>query len=343
MRHHGPMSPSERPRRRIVIVTFDGVQPLDAVGPAEVFNVADNLHGPTGYSVDLVSRAGGEVRAPSGLGLSTARASSARGPIDTLVVAGGFGVEVARADEVLIAWLKRAASRARRVTSVCTGAFLLAEAGVLDGREATTHWSATQQLARAYPAVRIQGDRIFVRDGHVWTSAGVTAGMDLALALVEDDLGREVSLQVARWLVLYSKRPGGQAQFSASLQLQRAQAEPLRAVQDWIGENLDADLSVDAMAGRAQMSVRGFARAFRRETGVTPAAYVEGLRVERARLALESTEVPVEEIARSCGFGTPETMRRAFGRRLRVSPSAYRTRFGSFGGPTTHNARRATA
>ena len=340
MRHDGPMSPSERPRRRIVIVAFDGVQPLDAVGPAEVFTAADNLQRPTGYSVELVSESGGEVGTISGLGLTTGRAASTRGPIDTLIVAGGGGVEDARSDDRLVAWIRRAASRTRRVSSVCTGAFLLAEAGLLDGRDATTHWSGTQKLAREFPSVRVLGDRIFVQDGHVWTSAGVTAGMDLALALVEEDLGRETALEVARWLVLYSKRPGGQAQFSASLELQRAVAEPLREVQDWIGENLDRDLAVDSLAERAGMSVRGFARAFRRETGVTPAAYVEGLRVERARLALESTEAPVETIARSCGFGTPETMRRAFGRRLRVSPSAYRTRFGR---TTTHTAEEAPA
>ena len=213
------------------------------------------------------------------------------------------------------------------MASVCTGAFLLARAGLLEGRRATTHWSACAQLASRYPGVEVDPDPIFVRHGPVITSAGVTAGMDLALALVEEDLGRELALEVARWLVLFVKRPGGQAQFSAALAAQAAGREPLRELQDWIPGHLEADLSVPALARRACMSERNFARAFRHETGLTPAAYVELTRVERARMELESGELPVEVVARRAGFGTVETMRRAFRRRVGVSPADYRQRF----------------
>jgi transcriptional regulator GlxA family with amidase domain len=244
-------------------------------------------------------------------------------------VPGGTGVVAACEDERLVAWVRAAAARSRRVASVCTGAFLLAKAGVLDGRRATTHWSGCAELARRHPEIEVDPDPIFVRDGHVITSAGVTAGMDLALALVEEDLGREIALEAARWLVLFVKRPGGQAQFSAQLAAQTAEREPLRELQSWIPDNLTADLSVPALAGRACMSERNFARAFRSETGMTPAAYVEAARVESARIALETGGLHVEAVARRSGFGTVETMRRAFRRRLGVSPASYRERFRS--------------
>ena len=213
------------------------------------------------------------------------------------------------------------------MTSVCTGAFLLAEAGMLDGCRATTHWASCDELARRHPEVEVETDPIFVRDGNVITSAGVTAGMDLALSLVEEDLGREVALETARWLVLFLKRPGGQAQFSAQLAAQMADREPLRELQQWLPDNLGEDLSIPALARRACMSERNFARAFRAETGMTPAAYVEAARVERARRELETTDLPVDAVAARCGFGTVETMRRAFGRRMGVNPAAYRERF----------------
>jgi transcriptional regulator GlxA family with amidase domain len=228
-----------------------------------------------------------------------------------------------------VAWIRDAAARSRRVTSVCTGAFLLAAAGLLDGRRATTHWAWCDVLANRYPAVQVEPDPIFVRDGDVITSAGVTSGMDMALALVEEDLGREIALEVARWLVLFVKRPGGQAQFSAQLEAQIADREPLRELQQWLPDHLDEDLSVPALARRACMSERNFARAFRGETGMTPAAYVEAARVERARIFLDSGDLPVETIARQTGFGTVETMRRAFRRRVGVSPAGYRSRFRS--------------
>jgi len=250
-----------------------------------------------------------------------------RGPIDTLVVAGGDGVRQAQEDERLITWIRRAAPRSRRVASVCTGAFLLARAGLLNGHEATTHWSECHDLARLYPDVHVQSEPIFVRSGDVYTSAGVTAGIDLALALVEEDLGPKVARDVARWLVLFLRRPGGQSQFSAALAGQRAEREPLREVQAWMVDHLHEDLSVPALAVRAYMSPRNFARAFKREVGMTPAAYVETLRVERARVLLETGAESVEQLARRCGFGTVETMRRVFRKRLGVSPSDYRERF----------------
>jgi transcriptional regulator GlxA family with amidase domain len=204
---------------------------------------------------------------------------------------------------------------------------VLAKAGLLDGRRATTHWRYCDDLQRRHPAVAVERDPIFVVDGPVRTSAGVTAGMDLALAFVEEDLGPRVALEVARWLVLFVKRPGGQAQFSAQLAAQSAERAPLRELQAWIADHLADDLSVPALAARACMSERNFARAFKAETGMTPAVYVEALRVERARLALESGFEPVDAVARRCGFGTVETLRRAFARRLGVSPGAYRDRF----------------
>ncbi len=312
---------------RIVLVGFPGLQTLDLIGPAEVFSLTSRLAGGK-YSIEVVAREGGTFASSSGLVLAPHRRLSAcRGPIDTLIIPGGVGVVAAERDEGLLRWLRAAAARSRRVASVCNGAFLLAKAGLLEGRRATTHWAACAELQRRYPGISVESDPIFVRDGDVWTSAGVTAGMDLALALVEEDLGRDAALETARWLVLFLKRPGGQSQFSAQLSAQLAEREPLRELQSWISDNLDADLSVPALARRTCMSERNFARAFRREVGVTPAAYVERARVERARQELESTDARIDGIARHCGFGTVETMRRAFHRRLHVNPNAYRSRF----------------
>ena len=314
--------------RIIVIVAFPGVQPLDVVGPAEVFSTAAALV-PGSYSVEVAARKAGPIPSTS-VGLVADRAFGARrGQIDTLLVAGGPGSRAAARDERTVAWVRAAAGRARRVGSVCTGAFVLAAAGLLDGRHATTHWASCDRLAAGHPAVTVESDPIFVRDDNVYTSAGVTAGMDLALALVEEDLGRKAALEVARWLVLFVKRPGGQSQFSSQLAAQTAEREPLRELQEWIAGHLGADLSVPALAARAHMSERNFARAFRRELGMTPAAYVEVARVEAARIALETTGVPVDAVARDTGFGTVETMRRAFNRRLGVGPAAYRARFTS--------------
>jgi len=312
--------------RRVVIVAFPGVQTLDVTGPAEVLRAATKLH-PPGYDITIAAPDLRPLRTSTVTMVPDLPVNACRFPIDTLIVAGGTGTRRAEEDEALIAWLREAGKRARRVTSVCTGAFLLARAGLLDGRRATTHWASCGDLAGRYPAVTVEPDPIFVRDGKVATSAGVTAGMDLALALVEEDLGRDVALEAARWLVLFLQRPGGQAQFSAQLAAQTADRAPLRELQAWIPDHLGEDLSVPALARRAQMSERNFARAFRRETGMTPGAYVEAARVESARIALETGDLPVENVAHRSGFGTVETMRRAFRRRVGVSPVDYRTRF----------------
>jgi len=247
--------------------------------------------------------------------------------VDTLIVPGGYGRREAAADRALLEWVSEVAATARRTASVCTGAFLLAAAGLLDGRRATTHWASAAELAASYPAVDVDPEPIFLRDGPIWTSAGVTAGMDLALALVEEDLDRDAALALARHLVMFLRRPGNQSQFSATLSAQQPAREPLREVQRHVLEHPAADLSVEALATRAHMSPRHFARSFAAETGVTPARYVEQVRLEAARLRLEDTATPVAVIAETCGFGTPETMRRAFLRTLQIGPAEYRRRF----------------
>jgi transcriptional regulator GlxA family with amidase domain len=314
--------------RRIVVAVFPNLQILDLTGPLEVFSSADRRGGGHQYSLEVVSRDGDELQASCGLRVVPDRALAAcRGPIDTLIVVGGVGTPEAVADEALVSWVRRAAGRARRVASVCSGAFVLARAGILDGRSATTHWSVCDQLGDQFPEVAVEADRIFVRDGHVWTSAGVTAGMDLALALVEDDLGADVARDVARWLVLFVQRPGGQAQFSVQLAAQRPERVALRHVEGWIAQHVDEDLSVPVLARQAGMSTRNFSRSFRHELGVTPAVYVERVRLESARRLLESTEHTIERVARACGFRTVETMHRSFQRRLGVTPGEYRRHF----------------
>jgi len=314
--------------RRIVVVAYPGIQSLDAAGPIEVFSTANREAGRTAYTTEVAATTGPTVRATSGLTFGVDhRLSGVRGNLDTLVVAGGDGTREALGDRALLDGVRRLAGRAQRVTSVCSGAFILAEAGLLDGRRATTHWSVCDLLASLYPAVTVESDPIFVRDGNVYTSAGVTAGMDLALALVEDDLGRDIALAVARRLVLFLRRPGNQSQFSAQLAAQVAQRDTLRDVQQWIADHPDSDLAVSKMAGRAGMSERNFARCFKHEVGVTPGRYVERVRLEVARRLLEETDDSVERIATASGFGTTETMRRAFLRSLRTGPTEYRRRF----------------
>jgi transcriptional regulator GlxA family with amidase domain len=327
--------------RRVTIVVFPRVQALDAVGPAEVFSVASQLSDANRYRVELVASSGAPITTSSGLELTPHHAiAGVGGPIDLLMVAGGPGIADALADDRLVTWIRAAAGRARRVASVCSGAFLLAEAGLLDGRRATTHWAECGALQRRYPAIDVDRDPIFIRDGAIYTSAGVTAGIDLSLALVEEDGSAALARNVARGLVLFLRRPGDQAQFSARQPWHRAEREPLRELQAWIADNLDADLSVPALAERTFMSARNFARAFRREVGMTPAAYVEAVRLERARAELESDDTPIEAVAQMCGFGTIDTLRRAFQRHLKVNPADYRTRFRSRGG---HSADRHPA
>jgi transcriptional regulator GlxA family with amidase domain len=324
MRH---VSTPKQPRR-VVILAYPGVQPLDVVGPAEVFSGA-SLMVEGSYAVEVVATKPEPIAVRSGAYsiLPRRTTTASRGPIDTLIVAGGSGLKNVENDEALIRWVRAAASRSRRVCSVCTGAFVLAKAGILAGRRATTHWASCDELQDRYPEVDVDAAPIFVQDGDVWTSAGVTAGMDLALALVEDDLGPEIPREIARWLVVFLQRPGGQSQFSAHLTAEPAERRPLRELQSWMADNLDADLRVETLAERAAMSPRNFARAFRRETGLTPAAYVEALRVEEARRHLESGSEPIDTVASRAGFGTPETMRRAFARRVGVAPAEYRARF----------------
>jgi transcriptional regulator GlxA family with amidase domain len=324
------------PTRAVACLIYPDIQVLDAAGPLEVFSTANRMRAaerpeaPPPYRLELVARRAGPVRTSAGYALEAQRSlRSARGPYDTVLVAGGDGSRQARRDAALLRWLRRQAGPARRVAGICTGGFLLAEAGLLDGRRATTHWSAVDALAGSYPAARVEPDPIFVRDGKLYTSAGVTAGMDLALALVEEDLGREAALAVARRLVLFLKRPGGQSQFSAPLAAQGAERAPLRDLQSWVPEHLADDLSVPALARRAGMSPRNFARVFTREVGVTPARFVEETRVEAARRALEEGDDGVEAVAMRCGFQSAEVMRRAFLRLLRVGPAEYRKRFRS--------------
>jgi transcriptional regulator GlxA family with amidase domain len=316
--------------RRVWVLGFPDAQVLDLIGPWEVFAIANRVGNPRTprYALSLVAPAAGPFTTSGGLSLLAQRGlAEATGPVDTLIVAGGLGTRPGPRDPRLIPWIRRTARRARRVASVCSGAFLLAEAGLLDGRRATTHWGVCEALQRRFPAVRVERDPIFVRDGDVFTSAGITAGMDLALELVEEDFGRELALTVARWLVMFLRRPGGQSQFSAQLSAQLAERDGLREVQSWIADHPAGDCSVPALARRARMSPRNFARVFRREIGVTPAAYVETQRVEAARRLLESTARSVAEVAEACGFARVETLHRAFRRVLRVAPGQYRHHF----------------
>ncbi|WP_371675725.1 GlxA family transcriptional regulator [Streptomyces sp. NBC_01276] len=315
--------------RNVLVVLYDGVQSLDVTGPVEVFAGAARCPGGRGgYAIRTVSPGGAPVRTDSGLTLvPDGDLEGARpGPGTTLLVPGGRY----RGDfePRLTDWLRAYGGRAQRLVSVCTGGLLLAEAGLLDGRRATTHWYSCEQMARDYPRVSVEPDPIYVRDGPVSTSAGVTAGIDLALALVEEDLGRDVALLIARHLVVFLRRPGNQAQFSAQLAAQTARREPLRDVQQWITEHPGGDLSVEALAARAALSPRHFARAFQAETGVTPGRYVERVRVEHARRLLEEGGEGVAQVARACGYRTPEALRRAFVRHLGQPPAEYRRRFG---------------
>jgi transcriptional regulator GlxA family with amidase domain len=321
--------------RRIALLAYPLVDILDVAGPSEVFGATRRAlaavggRGDAGYSVELLSSSRElAIETDSAVGLLAHRSylGLAR-PIDTLLVAGGLGAQEAARDQALLRWLKRMAPRVRRLGSICTGAFVLAAAGLLDGRRVTTHWKWCRQLAQAYPQIAVDPDPIFLRDGPVYTSAGVTAGMDLALALVEEDFGRAAALWIARHLVLFARRPGGQSQFSVLLDLQAAEREPLRDLQAWVTEHLDQDLSVERLAGRVHMSSRNFARVFHRQVGWTPARFVERLRVEAARRRLEESGAGLTQVARECGFGSPDSLRRSFLRVLRVAPADYRRRF----------------
>ena len=316
--------------RIVEVLAYPDVQLLDVTGPLQVFASANDLTAKAGgappYAIRLVAPGGQSVAASAGVALAAGPLSSLETCVDTLIVAGGEDFDTASADAVLIDWVRARTTKARRTASICTGAFLLAAAGVLDGRRAATHWLYCGELARRYPAVHVESDPIFVRDGSVWTSAGVTAGIDLALALVEEDLGRTTSLAVARYLVVFLKRPGGQAQFSEALSLQAAE-DTFGALHDWIGKHLAEDLSLPVLASQAGMSERSFSRHYADSTGLTPARAVERLRVEGARRLLLDTHLPVKRISERCGFGSEETMRRSFLRVLSATPQDYRARF----------------
>ena len=329
-----PVLLSPPPLRRIAALLYPGVQILDVTGPLEVFSTtsrrlqaADRAAGPS-YEVELVAATAEPVRASSGLVLLPGRTidTLAEG-IDTLIIPGGRGSRDAAADPRLVDWIRAMAPRVRRLAAVCTGAFLLAETRLLDGRRATTHWASCARLAERPPAVRVEPDALFVRDGMLYSSAGVTAGMDLALALVEEDFGRAQALETARWLVMFLKRPGGQSQFSSQLAAQSTGEGAIGRLQAWILAHPAADLRVPARAAKAAMSPRHFARRFQQEAGLTPAAFVEQVRLEAARRQLSETPAPLALVAATCGFGDVERLRRAFRRRLGVNPHDYRARF----------------
>jgi transcriptional regulator GlxA family with amidase domain len=314
--------------RRVVMVAMPCREIVEIGGALDIFYAANvRLPPGRGYAVEVVSPVA-TVCGWAGLRLASDRSyRSVRGDIDTLIVTGVDEPDDARRDPDLIRWLAHIAPRTRRVVGLCTGTFVLAEAGLLDGRSATTHWMDCDELARRFPAITVERDPIYVRDRRVWTSAGSTAGLDLVLALIEDDVGRRVALQVAQRMVFFLKRPGGQAQFSAQLSSQLAEREPMRDLQVWILDHPGADLSVEALARRAAMSPRNFFRVFVREVGMTPGRFVERVRVEAARRLLEETSRGIPDVADTCGFGSPETMRLAFRRALGVNPQGYRSRF----------------
>jgi transcriptional regulator GlxA family with amidase domain len=310
-----------------VIVAYDGVELLDLAGPSTVFAAAASVRKEARYKITIAGPKPGLAATWCGLRMHATRRLDDVRKIDTLVVPGAFRVATAPIERSLVDAVARAAKRARRVAAVCTGAFVLAEAGLLRGKRVTTHWAGCAAFRARYPTTKLEPDAIFVRDGAVWTSAGVTAGIDLALAMVEHDHGRELALTVARWLVVYLHRPGGQSQFSVPLRAQAAETDGIQRALAWMRERPAADLRVPALARRAGMSERTFARTFRRELGLTPAAHALALRIEAARRALERTHQGTKEIARACGFGTVETLHRAFQRVLGVTPNEYRARF----------------
>lgn len=322
------MAKLEEPRP-VIIVVPPNAQSLDVSGPLDAFLEAGRQSGgKSSYDVRLVAIDAGRMVRVGGMSLlADTSIYEADFPVDTLLVAGTSDYASAYSSTDFQAWLRRRTPDARRYGSVCTGAFFLGAAGLLDGRRATTHWQHAAELAERFPAANVAPDQIYVEDGRLYTSAGITAGIDLALKLIEEDHGRELALKVARRLVVFLKRPGGQSQFSTHLAAQIATEGRIQAVQHWALDNVAADLSLAALARRAAMSVRNFTRVFQSETGSTPADFVEMARVDAARRLLEDTDVPLQRLASRCGFGNPDTMRRAFLRRIGAGPSDYRDRF----------------
>ena len=319
--------------RRVVIVVYPEVTLLDATGPAEVFSTAARPYdaGPTGYRIVIASKDGGLIEADGGvvLGSVTLEEASAE-PIDTLLIAGGFGVFDAAKDPAIIDWIAREGPRARRFGTTCMGTFLPAAAGMLKGRRVVTHWRWCERLKQEHPDLDIEEDAIFVRDGDFWSSAGVTSGIDMALAMVEEDFGHDLALEVARRLVVYLKRPGGQSQFSETLNAQAADpSDTLNGLHVWMRDNITGDLRVENLADKAGMSPRNFARVYRQRFGVTPAKAVEAMRVETAKRLLLGETTAIAEVARQSGFQDDERMRRAFVRQTGIAPVDYRKRFGT--------------
>ncbi|MEO0436670.1 MAG: helix-turn-helix domain-containing protein [Pseudomonadota bacterium] len=318
-------------KRDLVFFVYPGIKLLDLSGPLQVFSDANDCAAVSKfpYRVSVVSMSGGPVQTDTLLQVDTTPAQDlARRRLDTFVVVGGQGALEASQEQRLVDAVRALSARSRRVVSICSGTFLLAAAGLLEGKRVVTHWDACDLLAQLYPNLSVQRDRIFVNDGQVWTSAGVTAGIDLSLALVQEDWGRSVALSIARRLVTYMVRPGGQSQFSDVLELQiGAASSRFSALIEWIQENPSSDLCVTELAERANMSSRSFSRRFRDEVGSPPAKFVESVRVAAARRLLEESTASVYSIAHECGFGDEERMRRAFLRKLNASPSEYRARF----------------
>jgi transcriptional regulator GlxA family with amidase domain len=324
--------------RRIVFAVYKGVALLDLAGPLEAFlaaNAVSSTRSGPSYECVVASWRGGRVMTAHGVELHTMSLRTAeKKPIHTLIVPGSFDIEDVIRDPGLLQWLVKTAPSCKRVCSVCGGSFLLAEAGILNGRRAATHWVRASLLAARYPKVAVEPDAIFVRDGRVWTSAGGTSGIDLALALIEQDSGRRIAIEVARILVVYLKRAGGQSQYSALLTAQaQSDSDPFGELEIWIAEHLTADLRVEALADRVHMSPRNFARLYSKTRGRTPAKAVETIRVDAARRRLEETTDPITTIAEGCGFANDEQMRTTFNRALGVPPSEYRKRFSSIQPP----------
>jgi transcriptional regulator GlxA family with amidase domain len=316
----------------VAFVAYDGFQLLDLAGPLDVLRVATQLGADPGYRTIVATPGSRPVRSESHLSVnadvSLAELRRGRTPVDTLVVVGGLGSRPLLTDQAVLDDVAALAARAERITAVCTGSLVLAAAGLLDGYRATTHWASCRHLADRHPEVEVLPDQIYVHDRDRWTSAGVTAGIDLFLALVQADHGPELAHSAAGWLVVFVQRPGGQAQFSAQLLAQPARTPALGELLRWLPDHLDDDLAVEALARRAGMSPRSFARAFRTETGTTPASHVESLRVEAARRLLETTDLTVDTVAKSVGLRRVETLYRAFRRRVGTTPDRYRQHFG---------------
>lgn len=318
------------PIRNVVIVAFEGVQALDVTGPHEVFHGAGEVLARTGrpddgYRISLLSVDGGPVRSESELELHTGELSDVKPAIDTLVIPGGNGVEHAAEDADLVEWL--AHQHPRRVATVCSGPFLAAAAGLITGRRVTTHWARARQLAAAHPDLDVDPEPVYVRDGHVWSSAGVTAGIDLALALVREDVGVDVAQTVARWLVMFLHRPANQSQFAAPVWIKRADDDAVRRAQELIDTAPGDDHRIETLSRRVAMSPRHFQRRFVEQVGMTPGRYVASIRLEAARRALEESDDSVRTIAARTGFGSTESMRRTFVHRLGAAPDSYRRRF----------------